>query len=374
MSITLITEEVQSNYLATYNQGKAVREKIPLVQRNLNSGWPLLQVSLFTPNDVNSKEVEYVPALGGGKCHYVDLAAFTFAELLIRIPGKIVASSGYGNVLKEKFNANNIGNFLDGFRFKHNALKITINSTIGPYGKILEISFPVGDSTKLKNVLCDAYDFAFAKGGYVTNFGTYKQDKAYPSAHIQKMLDNENAIFLNGQIFIDIGRFLDEKVKDEEIKEFLQGIFKVNEFLELANSINLIPQEVILREADIRRLKKFCENKLTSNENNIFGSDYNDSIENFRTEAIKIRQSDNLSIQEQKQQLKQLAHNLFQHRDYGKRLLADVLQVISVLGLAVGLCRLAIGKTFFFSTAMTSREKDFTEDYLNSSTQKKLDL
>ena len=48
MPINVISEEAQSNLLESYNAGKEKSEIIPLVQRNANTGWPLLQVSLFS--------------------------------------------------------------------------------------------------------------------------------------------------------------------------------------------------------------------------------------------------------------------------------------------------------------------------------------
>ncbi len=84
--------------------------------------------------------------------------------------------------------------------------------------------------------------------------------------------------------------------------------------------------------------------------------------------AVDICQSD-LTMEEQSQQLKQLAHDQFQHRHSTWRLLADSLIVIGFLfaglGLVVGLSRVAMGNPFFFSNEMTNREKDF-QHLLNS--------
>ncbi|MBA3536311.1 MAG: hypothetical protein H0T84_06865 [Tatlockia sp.] len=371
MSITVIEEDEQSTHLDTYNQGKAAREKIPLVIRNFNSGWPLLQVSLFSPKP-DTNPMEYMPVLGGGNCHVVDVAALTLGELLTRIPGKIVVTTGATELKKEDINPNKILKFLKGFKIEHSALKIVIQSNSGPYGKMLTVNFPkgTGDGEKLRNALWNSYAFAFENGKCIGDFGKYENEESYTTQQFQNALNKEMAIFSNGQVFIDLGELLDKHVKDDKIKEYLQAIFKVDDFLELKKlNAKVAPQEVLLRAADLNRLEKFRDNKLALNENNLLGSVYTDSINNFYEAAVKIRNSDNLSIHEQKHQLKQLAQQQFKHRDFGERLLADALMIISFVGLAVGFYRMAVGNTFFFSTEMTAREKDFTNNYLNIEVQ-----
>ena len=67
MKIIDFEEEKQIEALKTFNPNPKSPDVIPLVRRNLNTGWPLLQVSLYSPvgNDT-STTVLYEPALGGG--------------------------------------------------------------------------------------------------------------------------------------------------------------------------------------------------------------------------------------------------------------------------------------------------------------------
>ncbi|WED44497.1 hypothetical protein [Legionella cardiaca] len=119
---------------------------------------------------------------------------------------------------------------------------------------------------------------------------------------------------------------------------------------------------------DLKLLEEFRNKKLALNKKNQFGTDYNDSILNFYTKAVEIRKSGS-SIKDISQQLKQLAHDQFHHRHSTRRLIADTLMIIGFmfggLGLLVGLSRVATGRSFFFSGAMTAREKDFAQNWLN---------
>ena len=119
---------------------------------------------------------------------------------------------------------------------------------------------------------------------------------------------------------------------------------------------------------DLELLKQFHDEKLALNSDNQFGTEYSQSIKQFYNKAVEIRKS-NKSHNEISEDLKQLAHNQFYHRHSTRRLIADVLIIISTmffgLGLFVGLGRVAFGYTFFFSNEKTSRERDFSQNWLN---------
>lgn len=93
MPVNFLSESSQERVLNEANESKKRYEKIPLVPRNANSGWPLLQVSLFSPNSENSNQYEH--ALGGGKCHYFHIGAFNIACLLAKLPGKMNIIGNY---------------------------------------------------------------------------------------------------------------------------------------------------------------------------------------------------------------------------------------------------------------------------------------
>lgn len=123
---------------------------------------------------------------------------------------------------------------------------------------------------------------------------------------------------------------------------------------------------------DLKLLKQFHDKKLALNVNNQYGFEYNQSVINFYNKAVEIRKS-GLPLKEVSQRLVQLAHDQFQHRHSTRRLVADALLVISCLcgglGLLIGIGRVAMGHTFFFSCEMTSREKDFAQNWIKKNVE-----
>lgn len=115
--------------------------------------------------------------------------------------------------------------------------------------------------------------------------------------------------------------------------------------------------------ADLLALKQFHDDKLALNKNNQFGQAYTDSLDNFYKEAVKIRLSD-APVKEQASAILQVAHQQFAHRHDTKRLIADVIMVVSIIGLFIGAGRLLAGSSFFFSQAKTARETEFTNQWL----------
>jgi hypothetical protein len=123
---------------------------------------------------------------------------------------------------------------------------------------------------------------------------------------------------------------------------------------------------------DLLALKKFHASKIALNEKEEYGQDYEQSIHNFYERALTIRLSDK-PLDQQKSEMIQLAHEEFNHRHKVLRLLADALMIISTLlfglGIAIGGLRYALGTTFFFTNAATSRATDFNNCFLDG-TQK----
>ena len=62
MPVILFSEEEQVELLEKYNRDKKKHEVIPLMPRNLNTGWPLIQASLFSVDPDDSEQ--YIPILG----------------------------------------------------------------------------------------------------------------------------------------------------------------------------------------------------------------------------------------------------------------------------------------------------------------------
>lgn len=123
------------------------------------------------------------------------------------------------------------------------------------------------------------------------------------------------------------------------------------------------PQLSPLLMKDLLTLKEFTEDKLHENRENQYGFDYSASVRGFYQKALNIRLSAK-ALPDQAREIVHSAHKCFNHRHLPYRLLTDVLLCISLLGLSVLIARKAMGKTFFFSSAITDREQSFTKDYL----------
>ncbi len=255
MTVTYLSEENQTNFLANYNQSTTkTSEKIPLVPRNKNTGWPLLQVSLFTP--VEGEENAYSPMLGGGVCHGFDHEAFNLATLLTQIPGKIVIRGNNNSIRDKKFlNANFVMEFISHFSFEHANIGLIISSkNSSGYGKKLHVQTPFTEeqSAKLSEALHyglwvaqnSKEDIEYHKkeqGLFMAshfhniaplkNSGRYDEEKNYTEAYIQQNINHQIATFQNGQVFIDLGYFIETIVEDKELTTYFERMFKVKEFV-----------------------------------------------------------------------------------------------------------------------------------------------
>ena len=234
MPVIFIAENDQTKNINGYNQGKPGHRRIPLVPRNLNTGWPLMQVSLFTAAEITG-ETRYEPVLGGGRCHYFDMGLFMLASLLSKVPGKVqmVAAGMHTDsvqVPRDKINADNITAFISNFSFSH-GVGIALSASHGPYGLIIKTSWKGEENEELHSIENYAYDFAISPGKHIANFGTYKKnEKIYTIEEINNALNHRVAIFKNGQIFVDLGMLLDSEKDGRELKDFFNNIFKVDEF------------------------------------------------------------------------------------------------------------------------------------------------
>jgi len=123
---------------------------------------------------------------------------------------------------------------------------------------------------------------------------------------------------------------------------------------------------------DLLALKAFCDSKRPLNNS----KEYSDSLANFYWDALRIRVSDK-TLAAQHVALEQAAKRHFQHRNaLPLRLCADALLLVSsVLGIGIylGHKRLEEGKSFFFSSASTERERAFIEHCLNTQPEENSD-
>ena len=117
---------------------------------------------------------------------------------------------------------------------------------------------------------------------------------------------------------------------------------------------------------DLIILKAFCDKKL--GENVSAERPYENEINNFYTKALATRLSPQLP-RDQLKEIKKIAYQEFQHRDFKKRLAADIAMLTSILFLGLGVA-IMIGRKYkydacFFSTAYTNRNKELTSNWLN---------
>jgi len=226
-------EDDQRVKVNVYNEGKQSFEKIPIVVRNAKSGWPLVQVSFFTPVE-GVPELAYTQALGGAKCHDFFIGAFSFAMLLSRLAGRSEIKAINEKFSEKKFfNLHNINFYLDHFSFTHLETGITVTVQAVLHGfKGLEIKFPGDDKHILQNALAGIFGFAVSNNTKIVDISGHA-DLRYTDKQIHDAINHEAAIFHNGQIFVDLGCFVRSRVDDYEIQAQLRNIFKVDEFNKL---------------------------------------------------------------------------------------------------------------------------------------------
>ncbi|HGU7315425.1 TPA: hypothetical protein ACNBB3_000930 [Legionella pneumophila] len=233
--VTFLSEASQEYILSSYNEQKKGNDKIPTVPRNSKTGWPLLQLSMLSPSISINQTQKYEHVLGGGKCHYFLIGAFNFASLLAKVPGKMTVTGNNGKQLtREQIKADNVGLFLNEFEIRHHALGITISSGSGAYGKKLSVQSPAGSDELYKALFIKVpFEFAVKRGSGLSAIGNWKDSPGHTAKQIQEGINDDVAVFSEGQIFVDLGEFLDREIQNPELKEMLKTAFQVDEFLKL---------------------------------------------------------------------------------------------------------------------------------------------
>ena len=254
--ISIISEDEQSHFLDAYNKQKPRVKKIPLMDRNPETGWPLLQVSLFTPTSTDHGTMGYEPVLGGGDCHVFFTAAYALATLLLKTPGKAIITNASGKILTPSdfsiHRGDHLHMLLQGYTFKH-PTGIEIQTRDG-YGatKILDILLPreIYDETSDKTIplpmtlshqLSDNLSMAFAyilddtQDTDVEEWGSYHQQSGYSEEQINDAIRKEMAVFdkNKGQIYMDLGCFLTEAKIDPLVIQLFSLLFRVPDYLRI---------------------------------------------------------------------------------------------------------------------------------------------
>lgn len=369
MPLTFFSEQDQQAILVAHNHAKPRTKTIPLVDRNAQTGWPLLQVSLFTPSVADTQRYEH--ALGGGKCHYFYIGAFNFASMIAKVPGKMTVTGNYEapkdvNDLK----IDNVAMFLEKFSVHHHVLGLKITSESGAYGKTLDVICPEGNPDKLRQGLDYSFSFAMRSGAKMTSIGAWKDSPSLSKEEIQDGINEEVAIFSGGQIFVDLGEFLEQKVKDPELKEYFKTIFKVDEFVALQQdneefkpseptSLLSVSERAISDElSELQAEKTFIRSPLSNlyskvNLMRIYGESLSDKdtkisaavvtlanklseeLDAFNKQVLKAK-PDKLDVEQFQSRFKTLLHSndkiMGEHRDIWKPIVVNILFSLITLG------------------------------------------
>lgn len=264
MPIDSFSEEEQTPLLKIYNETQTEKNKIPGLLRNYHSGWPLLQVSLLSITKDTTDPINYIPVLGGGNCHFFYIGAFNFASLLTKIPGRMEISIPFPpNPKREFVKADNIHSFLRSYSIYHKKWGIKISSNSGFYGKNLNVVLPEGNANQFRDALTHSFSFALKKGASLKAIDGWT-DSEYTQKEIEEAINPGVAVFHNGQIFIDLGMLLEQKVKDAEVIALFKNLFKIEPFLELRHQYpefkpNTLKAVEVIQEAPAKtpELSKF---------------------------------------------------------------------------------------------------------------------
>ena len=397
MPILSISEDSQKSAIELYNSSKKPYEKIPLMQRNIYTGWPLLQVSFFNVTQADGASIKYEHALGGGKCHYFHVGAFNLAHLLTKIPGPIeIKANRNKKAERNDLQLVNVEMFLDNFNVHHKRIGMSISSKSGAYGKVLSIKIPEGDSIKLTEALEHPFTFSLKpKSGYRT-IGGWHDIPSQTETDIRNKIRDDVATFLNGQIFLDFSTLLAEKVQDKEVTDYFKAIFKVDEFLQLqAMNPDLQPKPQVLAPQEsspaldernekphvdftdlyskIGIMKEYGESLLAVDKTK--GQAAIDLADQLKEKAIaysKAPKPSGTGLQLFKEQFKAELHSkddlMKEHRELWKPIIANILLALTGIGLfaivvnaiAVGIESILNNKPYTFNNALffakTNRE------------------
>lgn len=246
-----VSIEAQTAFLSSLSGAET--NSIPMMLRNQQTGWPLLQVSYLIP----TAQGQYEPALGGGKCHFLPVAIFAFAALIANLSGKREISSSVWRLNQDdsnlgEFNLSHAYLFLSSFHMQHKKLGVSVQMEEVVYGKQAQIDIAAVDDRKqtlclterLHHALSNAVSFYMRQTAAWDGSG-FAADQ-YDEREIWARLNRDYATFYNGQIYVDLGLYLqsskiDARIDDSEIPavsseimNFLSSIFKVKEFDNLA--------------------------------------------------------------------------------------------------------------------------------------------
>ena len=217
-------------FIKESNKTLSKYEKIPLLPRNSETSWPLLQISYFG----QTAEGKYELATGGGKCHNFNMPFYFLARLLektfIRFKtntlDRLFRSIGAGTYELDGSPQIKIGNTYDQCA-GYNIDGIYINDMENPKDEL-------GNKLhNIQNLIQTTRDNRIHRPDRIFFIGEYEDKVAYTKEQLQKAIKRpELAIFIagqnEGQIYVDLGELFENI--DKGVFEFFENIFQVKAF------------------------------------------------------------------------------------------------------------------------------------------------
>ena len=231
--------------------GELGRDDMPLLERNLNTGWPLLPIGIYDFETSNS----VVPAIGGlggsGACHHMALGVYGFAQIAARLPGKKIVKYSYHDTVQTTEPIDlALTHCVHGYSLGIKQYAMTVAEQPGGYGKMssLTIGGFEAEAAALYKALSRVHR-VFMPDVRVEGRGGVREAPVTVEA-LEAGL-REGAIFYNAQIWVDFGYFLSRFEISSDLINFFKVLFKPDEFL---------------RDLSPKILEKRCANLLSSAE------------------------------------------------------------------------------------------------------------
>lgn len=220
--IAILPEQQLS--IKKHNETLEKSAQIPLVPRNQQTGWPLLQAGMLALIDE-----KYQPVLGGGKCHDLSLGHYFFALLLKEVKLINVTTDIQDNLQKQ------ISRKEGAFLVALQGLGIKVSVTKEHYGNQSHVEIPgaTAEEIKIFNKALIKLPNTAAPNICFFHQGTGKGNQPeYSQVEILKILETTATVFLDGLFYIDLGEFLKTTKLNDELLATFKNIFQVDAFNE----------------------------------------------------------------------------------------------------------------------------------------------
>jgi|GEM_PF-3929382 hypothetical protein len=230
MPIKPVTVETQASQLTP--------EKLtaPQVFRNQETGWPLIQIG-FLDFDANHG---FTQSLGGGDCHEMNLPLYGLALLLAEADKRLkIKDHSGGKMSLDEFK--DLAKANSGYSIDSTKLGIKIISGHNKNGQTSKITLSEGIAEDIDQFIYEICRFpdSFKKFVKFAPIGTsmLKEQFISPDKLLERIQSKDSTVLFEGQLYVDLGQFLDKLSANNDVKEHFRAIFKVDEYQELLKSV-----------------------------------------------------------------------------------------------------------------------------------------